>query len=363
MAALVFWIRGNRPPLYIRAEAEQEGFATEDLALDALADVQDGVWTEVVVPLAEHGEHAWTRVNFVDAGAGVEFWIDDVVLVDLATGGGTNTEGFVSVEPVAPDRLLLLGDGTPDGVVVRNNGKTIPWSGEQIADDPPRVYLYLEAPISKGSLEVKFPDGSSFVRVIRGRQVSVSNKPSHAISPLIYGMAFAEGGTYNVKHGVTNVRWGGNAMSMYNPFELATNRAKDWYFENSAEIDAREWVKSVHGSGGVAQLSIPIMDWVARDQTSYAYSVEKYGWQQSTDPWKPDAGNGKTPEGHKITGNDPHDHATPWSEQLATEWLHSFDELPEIVLIGNELDIAAQTHHDIHPEPVTYAEQRDEYLK
>ncbi|MFT7623789.1 MAG: phosphatidylinositol glycan class B [Myxococcota bacterium] len=119
----------------------------------------------------------------------------------------------------------------------------------------------------------------------------------------------------------------------------------------------------MHASGGLAQLSVPILDWVAKDQSSYSYSVEKYGWQQSTDPWKPDAGNGLTPEGHPLTTSDPNDASVPWTLELGKEWLESFPDPPEIVLIGNELDIAQQTHRDVHPEAVTYAEQRDRYLQ
>ena len=43
-------------------------------------------------------------------------------------------------------------------------------------------------------------------------------------------------------------------------------------------------------------------------------------------------------------------------------WMRSVATPPEIAFVGNELDIASETHRDVHPEPATYVELRDRFL-
>lgn len=58
------------------------------------------------------------------------------------------------------------------------------------------------------------------------------------------------------------------------------------------------------------------------------FSVQKYGPQQYTDYWMPDAGNGVRPYGSLITGNDPNDANVAvdtafqrgWINHLVSRW-------------------------------------------
>jgi len=79
------------------------------------------------------------------------------------------------------------------------------------------------------------------------------------INPLIYGVNFPTSADYIKKLGVTISRWGGNAVTAYNPFGGFTNAGADWYFENRA-IDngqADDWMSWVQGAGSSSLLTIP----------------------------------------------------------------------------------------------------------
>jgi hypothetical protein len=64
----------------------------------------------------------------------------------------------------------------------------------------------------------------------------------------------------------------------------------------------------------------------ANRSTLAGFSVKKYGAQQSTDPWNPDAGNGvSSATGKNITGNSPFDTGVTNStairkHQMNTTW-------------------------------------------
>jgi hypothetical protein len=58
---------------------------------------------------------------------------------------------------------------------------------------------------------------------------------------------------------VTLGRWGGNAVTAYNPFGDFTNAGADWYFENRVADDgnADEWLGMVQGAGAGGLMTIP----------------------------------------------------------------------------------------------------------
>jgi len=61
-----------------------------------------------------------------------------------------------------------------------------------------------------------------------------------------------------IKHlGVTISRWGGNAVTAYNPFGGFTNAGNDWYFENRDSDSANDWAGWVHGAGSDTLVTIP----------------------------------------------------------------------------------------------------------
>src|SRR5215470_10661333 len=146
------------------------------------------------------------------------------------------------------------------------------------------------------------------------RTDAASNR--HPISPEIYGSAFFPGGKFPGAN-ATLTRWGGNATTRYNWQANASNRASDWFFESISEegtspgAGVDDFIGLARDAGSEPMITIPTMGWVAKlganREKLASYSVAKYGPQQFTDPYVPDAGNGVRPDGSLITNNDPND--------------------------------------------------------
>lgn len=70
-------------------------------------------------------------------------------------------------------------------------------------------------------------------------------------------MNFPTNAAYITELGITISRWGGNAVTAYNPFGGFTNAGNDWFFENRANDNADDWIEWVHGAGSASLLTIP----------------------------------------------------------------------------------------------------------
>ncbi len=185
----------------------------------------------------------------------------------------------------------------------------------------------------------------------------------HPIDPRIYGVAFAS--TEQLRDlNVTLNRSGGNAETRYNWQLNATNHASDYFFESIGEESARPgehadtFIGQTRAAGAEAMITMPMLGWVAklgpyRDKLA-SFSVAKYGPQQYTDPYMPDAGNGVTPGGERIGGNDPHDanevadsaFQLGWLQHLTAQWGAGGIRY---YLLDNEASIWQETHRDVHP--------------
>jgi hypothetical protein len=110
-------------------------------------------------------------------------------------------------------------------------------------------------------------------------------------------------------------------------------------------------------------ITIPMLGWTAKLGPNRAklagFSVAKYGAQQYTDPYMPDAGNGVQANGSEITGNDPNDanmqvdalFQQAWVRHLVTTW----GGVP-YYLLDNEPSIWHATHRDVHSTGATMDE-------
>src|SRR5689334_18161866 len=139
-----------------------------------------------------------------------------------------------------------------------------------------------------------------------------------AINPNIYGIAYGDAHDMQALNAPLN-RWGGNATTRYNWQIDAHSAAADWYFETYSDGSgtpggsADQYVTTTRSANNGAQpmFTIPMIDYLANlglnRSTLAGFSVKKYGAQQSTDPWNADAGNGVSPSGQNITGNNPLD--------------------------------------------------------
>jgi len=202
----------------------------------------------------------------------------------------------------------------------------------------------------------------------------------HDISPLIYGVAFANKDQLTGLN-VTLNRSGGNATTRYNWQQNASNHASDWYFESIAKKSATPgesadtFVADTKAAGAQPMLTVPILGWVAKvgpnRETLAAFSVAKYGPQEKTDQYRPDAGNGVKPDGKtNITGNNPEDanqRATPafqrgWLEHLTTKWGKAGKGGVPYYFLDNEPSLWNSTHRDVHPQGNTLEELRDDMI-
>ena len=251
-AALRFLFAGDGDAVRIVLEADGTGGTAEAGRVSEFADVVEGALSEVIVPLAGLGDADWTRIDWMDAaGSGASFVVDGVVLLsDLPAGA----EGFDGFEPVGARRLLLWGSGDTSDLSVTVNGVARAVTATEVASDPDRIYLTLDAPLVAGTVSLTV-GGSTSSRTLASASATLAERADHAISPYIYGQAFPEDyDSYLNDYGVSAVRWGGNAVSLYNPFEQVTNLAADWYFENVPSDAAEGWIEDLWPAGGQRSL-------------------------------------------------------------------------------------------------------------
>jgi hypothetical protein len=201
----------------------------------------------------------------------------------------------------------------------------------------------------------------------------------HAISPNIYGVAYATTAQLADLNVPLN-RYGGNNASRYNWQLNADNRDSDWYFESIADPSAvpgergDTFLANSRAGGADAILTIPTIDWVARlgsNRSKLAsFSISKYGAQTGHDPYWADAGNGIRPGNHFVTGNDPADANVPndpslqqgWVQHLVDTWGTADNGGLRYYTLDNEPSIWFGTHRDVHPVGPTMDEIRDKMI-
>jgi len=226
---------------------------------------------------------------------------------------------------------------------------------------------------------------------LTGLSIAFGSGP--VIDPLIYGVNFPPSADY-IKHlGVTVSRWGGNAVTAYNPDGHFTNAGNDWFFENrvAGEGGADDWMGWVKGAGSQALLTVPAYVvspflthtcWTDKNAVSTGLPKtvphtptpkpstqvcrqllllsfqrsSRTSEQQRFDPYNANAGNGLLPNGSWVSPPDPSNVYKPWNTTLAKNWLAGLKNKPQFVAIDNEIEIASSTHQDMHPEYVTFAQ-------
>jgi hypothetical protein len=200
-----------------------------------------------------------------------------------------------------------------------------------------------------------------------------------AINPLIYGVAHASTEQLQLLNAPLN-RNGGNNTSRYNWKLNADNRGNDWFFQSIGDDKAEpaeradSFIARSKAAGAQPMWTIPLLDWVAKtgpDRAKLAsYSVAKYGAQQKTDQYMPDAGNGLKPDGSNLEGNDPADANTPNSPEfqqafvrhLVEKWGTAGKGGLRYYIMDNEPAIWHSTHRDVQPIGMTMQELVDKTI-
>ncbi|HEY3761180.1 MAG TPA: glycoside hydrolase family 44 protein [Verrucomicrobiae bacterium] len=198
----------------------------------------------------------------------------------------------------------------------------------------------------------------------------------HAISPLIYGVAFANSNQLSDLNFTMN-RMGGNNETRDNWQINAHNLDADWYFESYPDsgstipgntIDA--FVANSKNGGAQPLITISMIGWMpylgAGRSIIYSYSTNKYGPQTKADPYLPLAGNGmsSTNNNQPITSNNFTDANFPTNalfeqglvQHLMSTWGASTNGGIHYYIMDNEHSLWFSTHQDIHPVGPTMQE-------
>ncbi len=201
-----------------------------------------------------------------------------------------------------------------------------------------------------------------------------ANANRHAISPQIYGTAFATSNQLSDLNFTMN-RSGGNNETRYNWVTNAHNLDADYYFESYPDSSsvpgatADAFVANSKNGGAQPMITVPMIGWTPKlgpgRSILYSYAVTNYGPQTSVDQYLTNAGNGisvtnKTP----ITWNNPNDanFATDvtfqqgYVQHLIGNWGASTNGGVGYYLMDNEHSLWSSTHQDVHPVGPTMQE-------
>ncbi len=194
-----------------------------------------------------------------------------------------------------------------------------------------------------------------------------------AIDPRIYGIGFS-GASYLTadpsKLGATINRWGGNPTSRFN-WKLGNvwNTALDYYWRNVTVADnttnvLETFFEKNKASGRLSAVTVPMLGWVAKDASSYSFAVSSFGRQQATDPGNADIGNGRSPDGKKLSPPDPKTTSVAVGPDDIKQWVaQSLKGRTNMYFLDNELELWNDTHRDVHPEATTYDEVLDKGIR
>ncbi|KAJ7814495.1 glycoside hydrolase family 44-domain-containing protein [Mycena olivaceomarginata] len=372
---LRFDIAGDNPDLTINIQSSVDGTTSPNILLSSMStSITPDTFTSLLIDFrnlpgsgAALGNGTWDRITWQAGANGDIYHIDNIVVVESIIIPPL----FLSAEPLAANTIAVTTQGDVDfsTFAVSLNGQSVKILNTTTytpVGTPSKsvTYLTLAKSFVQGSLVIDtgVPNGGNptfNVTLPAVQFASFVQQVNFPISPLIYGVNFPTSASYIQDLGVTMSRWGGNAVTAYNPAGDFTNAGADWFFENrGVDPGADDWVGWVHGAGSQSLLTVPALDWVSKDATSYSYPVSEYSGQASTDPFLANAGSGRFPNGSAVgPPPDPTTVYTPWNTTMAKAWLKGLANKPTLVAIDNEIEIASSTHQDMHPAALDYDEE------
>lgn len=203
---------------------------------------------------------------------------------------------------------------------------------------------------------------------VRSDTLEVSCRtPPRPIDPLIYG-----GASDNYTAGQVAQRFGGNTLTRNNWETGAWNTGNDWFFRNvSTKGTLFDWVADAAKQGQVIAVAVPMIGWVAKDNSSFAFPKSKFPNQQKFDPEVTDAGNGFDPKGKPLKPLPPSQTSVEAPPELVARWVSKLSEQDkarakravQMYILDNEPSLWDQTHRDVHPEPLSYDELIDRTIR
>jgi hypothetical protein len=392
---LIFWINGG-PTGGQQLQVSGHAGGAEQLSTN-LPTLSANSWRQFSVPLASlgianrtdvDGLWLWDRVGAPQA----TFYVDGMMLstnsipaptVTLASPADGAT--YTAAATIILSAAVVTNNHSIVKVQFYNattllNEDTVPpysytWSGVTVG-----TYALFARVIYDSGGSVDSATASVTVTGTTSLPVSVDAQLNrHAISPLIYGVAFATSAQLSELNSPIN-RSGGNAETRYNWLIDAHNRGADWYFETIADgsgipgADADNFISTSKTGGADPMLTVPMIGWTCKLGPSRAhlasFSAAKYGPQQKVDPYWSDAGNGVSKAGGTNIVNDPKDanfatnanFQAGWLQHLTNTWGSSLKGGLKYYLMDNEHSIWFSSHRDVHPIGPTMREIRDDIL-
>ena len=257
---------------------------------------------------------------------------------------------------------------------------TIPLSSLGAAAQPNFDGFWIQDTSGLAASPVYFVDDIALTTALPEGVIKVdAGSNRHPISPLVYGVAYGDAARLADLNAPLN-RQGGNNTTRYNWQLNADNKDDDFFFESIGDADPTpggrgdDFIAASKSAGAQAMLTIPTLGWIAKLGPDRAilpsFSAAKYGVQQDTDPYLPDAGNGVKPDGTLVVGNDPNDadvHSTPafqagWIGHLTSQWGPAASGGLQYYIMDNEPSIWYNTHRDVHPVGPTMDEIANDIL-
>ncbi|HEX9097387.1 MAG TPA: glycoside hydrolase family 44 protein [Candidatus Dormibacteraeota bacterium] len=234
-----------------------------------------------------------------------------------------------------------------------------------------RVEAHLRSLVSQSDAGATQPTPAA---PLNGVAVRIDTQGSTSpISPLIYGVAFADP-AYLKELGATANRWGGNAVSTFNwDNGNADNAGRDWEFRNQGGSGnaADTFISQSLAAGAQPVMTIPTIGWVAKnnDNNTMAIGVPNQGGapaapgSQAIAGYDPSANRARTSVPSLPTSNGPMATAPDPSAPVVYQdaWVHyltsKFGTGPKGVTyfeMDNEPDLWWITHTDVCPVETSY---------
>jgi hypothetical protein len=407
---LVMWVKSSHPKVLLSAKFHFAGKPKDhDMSGEVMlapfapsGNFGEGEWQRLLVPLSEFSglepdglkSIDWISLNLRDnppeENKKFELLIDNVYLsaADMVTP--VSNPGYL----VRSDGVLLLWDKETG----RENiaAFSISADGKPIAEAPAsaRSVFIPRAKLGEGKLALgirtKGESESSSEKVLSvdtrrpkfvPARVALST-PTHEVSRYVLGSNYGPDSMVK-RAGSTLRRWGGNATTKYNwKFDVGSS-ASDWYFLNaftprrSTPEQERGWytfIQKNRQEGADVNLTIPIIDRIAKpapdEQTRYcSFPASKYPEQQSIGG--EGCGNGKTPDGRPIWGNDVDLATVPNSSAYQKEWVEQIVKSfgtganggVKFYTLDNEPGLWNVTHRDVMPKGISAEELADRSIE
>jgi hypothetical protein len=190
-----------------------------------------------------------------------------------------------------------------------------------------------------------------------------TDRPLHAISPLIYGTNGTPDGDRTKP---TVARSGGNRLTAYNWENNASNAGSDYMFQNDDFLSKSDepakpildGIQAADALGAASIVTIPIVDYVSADKNGGG-DVRNSGSDYLMTRFK----QNEPSKGSAFAATPDTSDAFVYEDEYAAFLKSKVPASRVMFSLDNEPDLWSSTHAEVHPMAVTYAELWDRNQK